>query len=371
MSSSSLNKNWIQFQGDKFSIPQFIEFFFNSSSIKNDQLNSIIKFIKDWESETPHIFQKTSGSTGKPKTIKISKKQIKSSALATLNTLGIKANDHALICINADYIGGKMMIARALIGKLNLSITPTVGNPLKDFDAQEQIDFFSFVPYQMEKILDESPEKIPLLDSSKAIILGGAPVSDGLADKIKSTFLNAKVYSTYGMTETVSHVALKLINSDKREAFTALQNVKFSVDERNCLVIHAPEISGQDKLITNDVVNLISPTEFHWLGRFDYVINSGGIKIHPEILEKEISGLFKNTNIFNRFFAFGLPDKKLGESLNLVLEGKPDSKLIYDLLKQNLKAFHNPKKIFTIDRFVETDNGKINRLKTIGKLGIA
>ncbi|ADR20518.1 O-succinylbenzoic acid--CoA ligase [Marivirga tractuosa] len=368
MSSTSLNKNWIQFQGKQYTFNQFIE---KNQNVEFEQIRSVINFIADWQSASSYILQKTSGSTGKPKSIKITKSQIKASAVATLNTLKIKANDHAVLCINAEYIGGKMMIARSIIGNLNLIIAPTTGNPLRGFKAKEPIDFFSFVPYQFERILEESPEQIPLLDNSKAIILGGAPVSDSLAEKITSNISKAKVYSTYGMTETVSHVALKLINSGKNEAFEALENIKFSVDERNCLVIHAPKITGKDILVTNDVVDLLSPTAFLWLGRHDFVINSGGIKIHPEILEKEIAELFQNTKINNRFFAFGLPDKKLGYSLNLVLEGNAESKSVHQLLKQHLKAFHSPKNVFTIEKFVETDNGKINRLKTIDKLALA
>jgi O-succinylbenzoic acid--CoA ligase len=365
MPKSSLNVNWIQFNGIKYSIIDFIKKQSNESS---ELIYSVKQFIQDWQSDKQYILQKTSGSTGSPKIIKIAKSQIKASAKATLDTLELRAGDHALLCINPEYIGGKMMIARAIIGRLNLSIAPINGNPLIDYKGSEAIDFFSFVPYQFERILEESPEKIELLENSKAIILGGAPVSEILAQKIRTKFKKSRVYSTYGMTETVSHVALKLINSNENEAFKALKHINFSIDKRNCLIIHAPEISGNQQLLTNDVVNLLSPTEFHWLGRYDYVINSGGIKIHPEIIEKEIADLLEKYTIHNRFFAFGLPDEKLGESLNLLIEGQVDSNFIYDLLKKNLKAFHAPRKVFSIDHFVETDSGKINRRKTIDKL---
>ncbi|WP_296619589.1 AMP-binding protein [Marivirga sp.] len=362
MPTSSFTENWIQFNGLKYALNDFVKNHFNETS---ELIKIVQQFINDWKSDSQYILQQTSGSTGTPKTIEIAKSQIKASAQATLDTLGIRTGDHALLCINPEYIGGKMMIARAVIGGLNLSITPISSNPLKEYQTSDVINFFSFVPYQFEKILDESPDKIQMLDNSKAIILGGAPVSDSLAQKIKSTFNKTSLYSTYGMTETVSHVALKLINSDKNEGFKALKNIEFSTDKRNCLVIHAPEISGQEKLITNDVVNLVSSTAFHWLGRYDYVINSGGIKIHPEIIEKEIAELLEKSAINNRFFAFGLPDEKLGESLNLLVEGEVDKDSIYDLLKKNLKIFHAPKKVFSIDHFVETESGKINRKKTI------
>lgn len=353
---------WIHYEGEKYKSNDFI---FHFQQSKNEHIQTIIEFIENWNSNFDYIIQKTSGSTGKPKKIKIQKNQIKASAIATLKTLKIEKGDHALLCINPSFIGGKMMIARAILGGLNLHIAPIIANPIQDFKAQTAIDFFCFVPYQMEKIIEDSPEKIDLLDQSKVIILGGAPVSEVLAQKIKLHFHKTKVYSTYGMTETVSHVALKLVNSKEEEYFNALSGISFSVDKRNCLIINAPAISGQASLITNDVVELISPTQFNWLGRYDFVINSGGVKIHPEIIEKKINPLFAEFNIHNRFFVFGMPHEKFGESLNLMLEGDVDIKKIKEFLKLNLKAFHVPRKIFSCPQFVQTENGKINRVKTI------
>jgi len=360
MSSPNAKAIVIKFNGDTTALTDLLQQY---RDVKNIGIQSVIDFINDWKSERPFILQKTSGSTGNPKTIKIWKSQIESSASATLSTLGIEAGENAMLCINPDYIGGKMMVARAIIGKLNLHLAPISGNPLWNYETESAINFFSFVPYQLERILDESPEKAAFLDQSKAIILGGAPVSDTLNRKIKSTLFQSKVYSTYGMTETVSHVALKLINSKNEEPFKALAGIRFSTDERNCLVVHAPKLTGQDSLITNDVVKLISSTEFHWLGRYDYVINSGGIKIHPELLEKEISQVFESHHIDNRFLVFGLPDDKLGESVNLVTEGELGN--AFQLLKQNLKPFEAPKKIYSVEKFKETDSGKVSRTRTI------
>jgi O-succinylbenzoic acid--CoA ligase len=193
-------------------------------------------------------------------------------------------------------------------------------------------------------------------------------VSSSLTEKIKTHLTIPKVYSTFGMTETVSHIALKHINSSKEEPFKALERIHFSVNSKNCLVIHAPEITGIKNLETNDVVELVSPTEFNWLGRYDYIINSGGIKIHPETVEKEIAKLFSQKNCMNRFFVFGLPDERLGEALHMAVEGEIESMDIEDLIKKNLPPYHSPKKLFTVDQFIETESGKINRLKTIEDL---
>ncbi|WMN06716.1 AMP-binding protein [Marivirga arenosa] len=361
MSINPLQNITIQLHEQKFNLDQFL----NIKTFQEDHILSSINFINDLLSDKPTIVQKTSGSTGAPKAINIYKSQIEASAKSTLKTLSVHSGDNALLCINPDFIGGKMMIARALIGGLNLIIAPVKGNPLKDFNKDIKIDFFSFVPYQLDKIIDETAENIKFLDQSKAIILGGAPVSESLSEKIKNKFKNTNVYSTYGMTETVSHVALKKINSFEKEVFQALEGVSFSTDEKSRLIIHAKNISGIDALKTNDVVKLHSTTSFEWLGRHDFVINSGGIKIHPEQLEQKILKIFSDYNISNNFFIYGKEDEMLGETVNLLLEGEIDITKIRQLLIDNIEKYHQPKSIQSIPKFIETPSGKLNRNESI------
>ncbi|HET8860590.1 AMP-binding protein [Marivirga sp.] len=354
---------WIKYCDRKWTLQAFLNEPFNEHLLR-----SVHDFIEDWNNGKMQFEQKTSGSTGKPKIILISRSQMIASAKATLESLNLKAGDTALLTINPEFIGGKMMIVRCLVGQLNLIIGNVSGNPLKNLKEPTAIDFYSFVPYQLLNILNESGTAISMLSQSKAIILGGAAVPEVLKDRIKENLDTVKVYSTYGMTETISHVALQLINSKNIEPYKALQDIKFSVDENDCLIIHAPQITGEGSLKTKDVVSLISPTEFYWKGRFDFVINSGGIKIHPEELEKEIATLLQNENIPNRFFIFGKEDEKLGNAVQLIIEGDYDTNFISSLLKKHLLKYHLPKNIFRSPKFIETENGKINRIETITTL---
>ena len=174
------------------------------------------------------------------------------------------------------------------------------------------------------------------------------------------------MYETYGMTETITHIAVKKIHppESEKQNFKTLPEVRISVNDKNCLVIDAPKISG-DPITTRDVVNLISDTEFKWLGRYDNVVNSGGIKLFPEQIETKLAVLIKS-----RFFVGGLPDEKLGQKLILVLQGE----VVIDNLSRkiaslpSLEKYEIPKAIYSLPAFIETETGKIRRKETLGLL---
>ncbi|GAA5041218.1 O-succinylbenzoic acid--CoA ligase [Marivirga lumbricoides] len=360
-------QHWIKFEERKLAVSAIQDL--AKLPLINNTEELVFELANKWLNGEEEFSQHSSGSTGKPKEIKIKRAQMEASAKATLQTLALNAGDTALLSISPKYIGGKMMVVRALLGSLNLIIGEVSGNPLKDISNEEKIDFFSFVPYQIDQIINHFPEGINLLNQSKAIILGGAPVSDALAHQIKE-HINAPVYSTYGMTETVSHIALKHINANAEAHFKVLQNVMISTDERDCLVIEAEAITGIPQLVTNDIVKLYNKEEFEWLGRYDFVINSGGIKIHPEQVEKTLSEVFKQINSNNAFFVFGQPDSKFGSRLCLAIEGKVEEESIRPKFKENLAPYHQPKEIYFIPEFSYTGSGKINRNETLMNAGI-
>lgn len=232
------------------------------------------------------------------------------------------------------------------------------GNPLKD--KKVHFDLAAMTPMQVFNIMNKKTGK-DKLNNIKNLIIGGGEISQDLEIKLK--LLTNNTYHTYGMTETITHIALKKINGNNiNEGFIALKNVWFEHDERDCLIIHATHISDE-KIITNDIVNLKSKTEFEFIGRYDNVINSGGIKIIPEIIEGKLSQF-----INQRFFVYGKPDEKLGEKTVLVIEGKPDIEIEKNLEKIPFSKYEKPKEIIFINQFVETGNGKINKGKTFLKL---
>ena len=321
--------------------------------IDNKHRQSIGLFIKDWFDESPTITLKTSGSTGTPKAITIAKKSMVASAIATGDFFRLQPGMTALLCLPANYIGGKMMLVRAWL--LGLELTEI--NPNQDpLSASEAVfDFCAMTPHQLSNSLKN-------LSQIKTLLVGGAPVSETLCKKIQAS--TARVYETYGMTETVSHIAVRLLNGQaNNNFFQTLPNVILSEDSRGCLVVHASQISTAP-IVTNDLVRLHSPTSFEWLGRVDRVVNSGGIKLIPEQIERALASLFTQ-----RFFVAGLPDPQYGQKLVLVVEGNSAEQSITSLKQESsLPIIQLPKEVFVVAKFLETPSGKINRLAVLESL---
>lgn len=314
--------------------------------------DEIHQFLKSWFSKDDFIYVKTSGSTGVPKEIKLLKVQMMNSAFATGEYFGLLENTSALLCLPTAYIAGKMMLIRALTLGWHLDVVAASSYPLKG--VEKEYDFSAMVPLQLENSLKD-------LHLIKTLIVGGGVVSSQLQSKLKDVFTN--VFATYGMTETITHIAVKKLNNFKIEPnfYEVLPNVAIYKDARNCLTIDAPEVSNE-LVFTNDIVHLISDIQFEWLGRFDTIINSGGVKLHPEKIEEKLSKI-----ITSRFFVAGVSDEKLGQKLVLIIEGKSQS---IDINSANLSKFEIPKEVYFLSKFVETETKKIQRKKTMDLINI-
>lgn len=308
---------------------------------------SVDDFIKEWNSDCDYITAHTSGSTGKPKEIHLSKDDMRASAHATNSYFNITEKSVLACPLSIDYIAGKMMVVRALEADCQLLPLP-VSNTL---DIKSDIDLLAIVPSQVESLLDTPG----LTKKIRNVIIGGAPLSDDMSRRLYQSGVNA--YATYGMTETCSHVALARINPEER-LFKAMPGISFECDGRGCLIINAPSFSFK-KLITNDIVELIDENSFKWIGRYDNVINSGGIKISPEVLENEIRRWFSGA-----FYVTGVADVKWGEVPVIVFEGKKDEETeLIELLRSKINHKHCPAQAFAVERIPRTTNGKIIRKK--------
>jgi len=306
-------------------------------------------FILDWQDNTPFLIAKTSGSTGDPKTIKLSKQAMVNSAIATGDFFGLRPGDSCLLCLPASYIAGKMMLVRAFVLGLELDIIEPKSN--LNINNNKMYSFSAMVPMQLQSNVNK-------LGNIKQLIVGGAQVSNALVSTIKD--LKTRIYETYGMTETVSHIAVKQINGNEiSQTFKTLPNVSIFQDKRGCLVIEAPNVAS-NTIVTNDNVIIESDNAFKWLGRFDNVINTGGIKVFPEQLENKLK-----ENIKTRFFIASEKDERLGQKVILILEG---NNTVNNSIFEELKAYEKPKEIYTIPQFIETTSGKIQRKKTLEKL---
>jgi len=355
-----VHSSWIILNGITYTLSEI-----QQGQFKTNVENSALRFCHSWLNGENENTLQTSGSTGKPKPIHVTRNQLKASAELTNSFLKLQRGYTSLICLDTRYIAGIMMLVRSMEAGMNMYIVEPTANPLEKIPTDVTIDFMALVPYQLETILG-SPHK-DKLDKVKIALIGGAPLSTEIRKDLKS--LTCTFYATYGMTETLSHIALQKLNGENaQDFFQTLKNISIQVDQRGCLIIHAPHL-GSDSIVTNDLVELISENQFRWLGRFDNVINSGGVKVIPEKIESAITPLMIELNLINRFFISGLPDRTLGEAVILFIEGEMlETKLEQTLmqrLKETVGKYEVPKLIRYASKFIQTDTGKVNKLKTL------
>ena len=311
----------------------------------NAQEESVVRFIEQWLDFTETVTVRTSGSTGEPKEIQLKKQHMINSAKATGAYFKTGSGTRGLLCLSADYIAGKMMLVRAMVLGWDLHVVTPSKDSLTEYD--NDYDFVAMVPYQVW-------HSLPALGKVKKLIIGGGRIPAELDEKLQQ--VDTEVFATYGMTETATHVAVRRINGPARsDSFTALPDVKFDTDERSCLVINAPRVLDAP-ISTNDVVSLHSPINFTWHGRYDNVINSGGVKIYPELVEAKLT-----SDIQSSFMIASEKDAELGERVILVYEGDEHSVPNLSEAFSKLEPFERPKRVYSLSKFVYTETGKLKR----------
>ncbi|MEM7028173.1 MAG: AMP-binding protein [Chloroflexota bacterium] len=334
----------------------------------------ILQFCEDWLSGQQVFTVHTSGSTGKPKPITLTRTQMIMSARATGKALNLNPGDRAFVCLFTEYIAGMMMLVRGLELGLHLTIVDPSSRPLADFPSEANFDFVAMVPLQLQATLNGTASEQSILNRMKAILIGGAPVSVALQEQLQA--VSAPIYHTYGMTETVTHIALKRLNGlDQRDVFVPFADVVLGVDDRGCLNICAP-VTQNRMVQTNDLVTLLSDGSFVWHGRADNIINSGGVKVQLEkvetALEKAFLAFQSGVHAQRRFFVGAMDDDRLGQKVVLVIEGDPFLDGAEDRLKltlaKYLKKHEIPRQIYFVPHLLETPTGKIDRSKNIVSL---
>ncbi|MBD3636870.1 MAG: AMP-binding protein [Crocinitomicaceae bacterium] len=320
--------------------------------VSKDFLREVKNFIEEWLNESESIEVTTSGSTGTPKTIKLEKDRIRASAKSTGEFFQFEKGQVALLNLSPQYIAGKLMIVRAVEHEMKLAIAPLQANPLENIPDDLNIDFGAFVPSQIAAIL-KNPKSTEALGRIKNVIIGGAPLHSNLENEL--TQLPVNIYASFGMTETITHFALRKLGTP---IYRCLNGFSVGIDNRSCLVVHENEIVKR-MLVTNDVVDIIDHMTFKWKGRYDNVINSGGVKIYPERVEKMIAHLLPE----NRFYVTSKQDDKYGEVAVLVVEGDVENEAILSDAKASLPRHHAPKELIVEDQLEETPTNKIIRKK--------
>jgi len=300
------------------------------------------------------IKQKTSGTTSDPKVYVLKRDSMICSARKTIQFFDLQPGDRALLCLPVHYIAGKMMVVRSLVGGLDLIMTEPSARPLKELNGS--VSFGAMVPLQVHESIQHGDD----LSLVKKLLIGGGelhPSIKGELTRIEST----AVYESFAMTETYTHFALKRINGERPDSdFRLLDGVFVSQDKRGCLVVDVPGVTT-GPVTTNDLTEIVpSGKGFRWLGRFDNVIKSGGIKIVPEMLEQRITRLIGYTCLV-------LPEKdaKLGEKLTLVVEyGEPDPPVDawLEVLHAKLSVYEVPKRIVTAAKIPRNSSFKPDRI---------
>jgi o-succinylbenzoate---CoA ligase len=321
-------------------------------------------FTLEWLSDKQEFEFQTSGSTGQPKKITFSREQMQASTRLTQQTFDLKQGQTTLLCLDPDFVAGKMMIVRALEIGMNLIVVEPSSNPLEKLSFKEPIEFAALVPYQLSAILQNPKTKEKLNSITKAIV-GGASSSKELIENIQGC--STQFYETYGMTETLTHVAIRKLNPPEA-AFRALPGVTLWLNTNLCLSLQLDHL-GIDRVETNDVVQLQTRDTFTVTGRYDNIINTAGVKVSPEMLELKIKDIMQQHFDESAFFIGGVKDKQFGEKVVLFVEHAfiSDSvkNLVFVLLRQVLRNFEVPKEIVAVPTFKRTDMGKLKRQETI------
>lgn len=342
-------KQTILIEGITYFQNEIVQLFHTHQEDKSFQGN-VFHFLMEWFNDAMTIDVHTSGSTGEPKLLKIEKHRMMESACLTCSFLKLKTKDTALLCMPLKYIGGMMMIVRALVAGLNLiPVTPS-SRPLQHI--KKAPTFAAMTPMQVSTALEYKEESI-CLKKIKHLIIGGGAIDPSL-ENILSDFPYA-VWSTYAMTETLSHIALRRLNGKKASAwYIPFKNIQVSLSPEQTLIINAPQLC-HETLVTNDIVEFNNHGHFRVLGRKDNTINSGGIKIQIEKLE----------NIFNAyiqqpFLITSIPDKKLGECVILLVEKMPSISSLRRC-KEKIPPYWYPKHIIQVTHIPLTETGKPKR----------
>ena len=310
---------------------------------------SLDEFLAEWHNDSPTILVHTSGSTGQPKPMQVEKRRMLASARRTNDFLALREGDTALLCMSLDYIAGKMMVVRAIERRLQLTVVEPTGHPLATTAPHPApIDFAAMVPLQVYNTLQVPEEREQLLQV-RHLIIGGGAVDDDLACQLRHFPHN--VWSTYGMTETLSHIALRRLNGpDASDWYVPFPSVRLALSDEGCLVIHAPEVCAR-QLVTNDIAELRPDGSFRILGRKDNTICSGGLKIQAEQLERQLRGHLRVPYLIT-----SRPHPKFGEIVVLLTEGPVDE--AREVCQRVLPRYHQPRHYVHVDHIPLTATGK-------------
>ena len=331
----------------------------------------VLKKARDWLNGVQAFTLYTSGSTGSPQPYTFSREQVIASAKQTIEYFSLSEKAVLLNPLSVTYVAGFMMLMRSMVLQAPLVQLPPARQPIPDHLLDTEHQLTALVPFQFKAIANASEKHRQFLSKIQTILLGGGPLPSGVETTAKE--IGTAVYHTYGMTETLTHVAVRKLSPETQPHFEALPGNQFSQDEAGRVVIQTPIREGP--VATNDRVDLIDSTHFRWLGRADRIINSGGYKVQTEWVEQVIGDLLvKHQKGDVGFFLSSLPDDQLGERVIMVIEmpeeGAISNEDLYEGLYQNLPRYAVPKAIYHLPGFTLTHTGKVDKKACLDRLNL-
>jgi O-succinylbenzoic acid--CoA ligase len=330
----------------------------------------VLELLRQWLLGAQEFGLRTSGSTGQPQLIVLKRRQLAASARRTGDFFDFGPGDRALVCLNCEFIGGKMMLVRGLERHMHLTIVEPHADPFEYVAPDARFDFAAFVPLQLRAML--AAGRANRLNKMRAILIGGAGVEPSLLAELRAE-LTVPVYLTYGMTETASHMALRRLNGPHASAhYRVLEGLHLGQDERGCLTVRG-DVTDDKLIVTNDRIELIDKHTFDWLGRVDFVINSGGVKVQAEKVEQVLDVALAELGQTRRAFVAGRPDERLGQAVTAYVEGAPlgpeAEQHLLGLLRERLDKYEQPRAVVYVPAFKSTASGKLDRAATVRGAG--
>ncbi len=331
----------------------------------------VLERVREWLTGVQEFELTTSGSTGPPAPLRLRRRQMEASAARTGDFFGLGPGDRVLVCLNCEYIGGLMLLVRGLERRMHLTVVEPHANPFDYVAADAAFDFTALVPLQLRAVL--AAGQAPRLNALRAVLIGGAPVEAGLHTALQAA-LTVPVWHTYGMSETCSHVALRRLNGpDATDYYRVLPGIAAGQDARGCLTLRG-DVTDDVLITTNDLVELLPAQHgFRWLGRADFVINSGGVKVAAEKVEMVLGVALAEAGHPRSCFVTGRPDERLGQTVAAYLEGPalPAAALaaVQALLAARLGPYEQPRHWVTVPAFATTASGKLDRRATQAAAG--
>ncbi|MGI4875412.1 MAG: AMP-binding protein [Janthinobacterium lividum] len=325
----------------------------------------VLELLRQWLTGAQEFGLRTSGSTGQPQLIVLKRRQLAASAARTGDYFDLGPGDRALVCLNCEFIGGKMMLVRGLERHLRLTVVEPHADPFDFVPADAEFDFAAFVPLQLRAMLTAG--RAGRLNKMRAILVGGAGVEPSLLREIEQ--LKVPVYLTYGMTETASHMALRRLNGPEASPhYQVLPGLHLGQDERGCLTVRG-DVTDDKLVTTNDRITILDKHTFDWLGRVDFVINSGGVKVQAEKVEQVLDVALAELGQSRRAFVAGQADERLGQAVTAYVEGAAlpagTEQRLLALLRERLDRYEQPKSVVYVPTFKTTASGKLDRAGTL------